>query len=104
MKLFLNGQKLHWRLKRKNGYKLGAPNAQFTNEMREKAILINKEKAYNNENNKRAKAMIEILLKNTSNCSKIARTLNENGFVTSHGKQFDCKSVKLIIKRYNLTA
>ena len=72
--------------------------------MREKAILINKEKAYNNENNKRAKAMIEILLKNTSNCSKIARTLNENGFVTSRGKQFDSKSVKLIIARYNLTA
>lgn len=90
--------------KKKNGFKLGAPNAQFTNEMREKAILINKEKAYNNENNKRAKAMIEILLKNTSNFSKIARTLNENGFVTSRGKQFDCKSVKLIIARYNLTA
>lgn len=90
--------------KKKNGFKLGSPIAKFTDEMRKKAIIVNKEKADNNENNKRAKAMIKSLLISTTNCSKIARMLNENKFVTSRGKQFDCKAVKLIIERYNLTA
>lgn len=88
--------------KKKQGFKLGRPNATFKKEWRELSYQVIKEKADNNENNKRAKSMIEALLKITSNKAEIARKLNENGFVTSKGSKFNPIQVIRIIKRYNL--
>ena len=88
--------------KKKQGFKLGRPNATFKKEWRELSYQVIKEKADNNENNKRAKSMIEALLKTTSNKAEIARKLNENGFVTSKGSKFNTIQVFRIIKRYNL--
>ncbi len=84
------------------GIKLGAPNAHFTSEQIKSASIARKQIALDNENNMRAKIMIEALLVNTSNCSQIARKLNENGFRTAKNSLFDCKAVKRIIERYNL--
>ena len=84
------------------GIKLGAPNAHFTLEQIKSASIARKQIALDNENNMRAKIMIEALLANTSNCSQIARMLNENGFRTSKNSFFDCKAVKRLIERYNL--
>lgn len=84
------------------GIKLGAPNAHFTLEQIKSASIARKQIALDNENNMRAKIMIEALLVNTSNCSQIARKLNENGFRTAKNSLFDCKAVKRIIERYNL--
>ena len=88
--------------KKKQGFKLGRPNATFKKEWRELSYQVIKEKADNNENNKRAKSMIEALLKITNNKAEIARKLNENGFVTSKGSKFNTIQVIRIVKRYNL--
>lgn len=88
--------------KKKQGFKLGRPNATFKKEWRELSYQVIKEKADNNENNKRAKLMIEALLKITRNKAEIARRLNDNGFVTSKGSKFNTIQVIRIIKRYNL--
>ena len=90
------------RAKKKQGVKLGAPNAKFTSEQIKSASIARKQIALENENNMRAKIMIEALLANTNNCSEIARRLNSNGFRTAKNRLFDCKAVKRIIERYNL--
>ena len=84
------------------GVVLGAPNAHFTLEQIKSASAARKQIALENENNMRAKTMIEALLANTSNCSQIAKKLNENGFRTAKNSLFDCKAVKRLIERYNL--
>ena len=88
--------------KKMQGVVLGAPNAHFTSEQIKSASIVRKQIALDNENNMRAKIMIEALLANTSNCSQIARMLNENGFRTSKNSFFNCKAVKRLIERYNL--
>ena len=90
------------RAKKMQGVVLGAPNAHFTSEQIKSASETRKQIALENENNMRAKIMIETLLVNTSNCSQIARILNENGFRTSKNSSFNCKAVKRLIERYNL--
>jgi len=90
------------RAKKMQGVVLGAPNAHFTSEQIRSASIARKQIALDNENNMRAKIMIEALLANTTNCSQIARMLNENGFRTSKNSLFDCKAVKRLIERYNL--
>lgn len=86
---------------KKQGRKLGNPNAMFTNENREHASLINKSLADNNENNKKGWLVVEALLKTTNNKSYIARVLNENGFRTSKGKLFSSVQVQRLIERYS---
>lgn len=90
------------RAKKMQGVKLGAPNAKFTSEQIKSASNARKQIALDNENNMRAKIMIEALLVNTDNCSEIARKLNANGFRTAKNSLFDSKAVKRIIERYNL--
>ena len=90
------------RAKKMQGVVLGAPNAHFTSEQIRSASIARKQIALDNENNMRAKIMIEALLANTTNCSQIARILNDNGFRTSKNSLFDCKAVKRLIERYNL--
>lgn len=88
--------------KKKHGYRLGNPNANFSLEQRKMAINAIKEKAYNNENSIRAKALIEVLLKEESSMTSIANILNDNGFKTAKGCLFTPVQVIRIIKRYNL--
>ena len=89
-------------VKREQGVKLGAPNAHFTKEQIFNASMVRKEIADNNQNNLRAKLMIQSLLASTNNNSEIARKLNENGFRTSKGMLFTSKQVNRIIERYGL--
>lgn len=88
--------------KKMQGVVLGAPNAHFTSEQIKSASIARQTIALENDNNKRAKLMISTLLETTSNCSNIARLLNENGFKTARNSSFDCKAVKRLIERYNL--
>lgn len=90
------------KIKKEQGYKLGRPNASFTNEQINKASIKRKKIAENNENIKRAKLMIAALIKSTKNKSEIARQLNDNGFRTAKDKLFDAKAIDRIIKRYSL--
>ena len=84
---------------KKQGVKLGAPNAKFTDEMRAKAHERKTSIAQSNTNNKRAICIIKEMINRTSNISEIARYLNDNGFKTSRGGNFSCIQVKRLIKR-----
>jgi DNA invertase Pin-like site-specific DNA recombinase len=69
----------------KQGLKLGTP-ANLTNEHRTKGVNAIKEKASNNEHNRRAKAYIERM--SGVSLQAIANSLNEAGFLTSRKKKF----------------
>ena len=91
-------------VKKEQGCQLGKPE-NLTGNM-EKAISnsrqTNQEKAANNPHNKRAVAMLKILVRETNNLSEMARTLNNEGFTTSRGGKFTAKQVSILINRYQL--
>lgn len=87
--------------KKNDGYKLGAPHATFTDDMRLKAIKVNKNKANNNINNRRAYIIIKSLTSENMSLRSMAKYLNENGFRTSKNALFTATSVSRLIKRYN---
>ena len=91
-------------VKKEQGCKLGKPE-NLTGNL-EKAISnsreTNRDKALNNANNKRAVAMLKILVRETNNLSEMARILNNEGFTTSRGGKFTAKQVSILIKRYQL--
>ena len=91
-------------VKKEQGCQLGKPENLMNNQA--KAIAnsrqTNKTKALNNPNNKRAVAILRSLVKNTSNMSEIARTLNKEGFLASRGGHFTSKQVSLLVNRYHL--
>ena len=90
--------------KRARGESLGKP--ENFKENQEKAIANSrktiKAKADSNPNNKRAVAMLRVLVKNTTNLSEMARVLNQEGFTTSRGGQFTAQQVKILLQRYNI--
>ncbi len=90
--------------KKARGVKLGKPENMINN--LEKAIhnsnSTNRQKALDNDNNRRAVAMIKVLVNQRLSLSEMARRLNCEGFVTSQGKPFKAWQVSVLIKRYNL--
>lgn len=90
--------------KKARGVRLGKPENLVNN--LEKAIsnssLTNRQKALDNDNNRRAIAMLKVMATQDLSLSEMARRLNEEGFVTSRGKQFTAWQVSVLLKRYNL--
>lgn len=84
-------------VKKAQGIKLGSPQ-NLTNASRELAIKSIKSKAVNNENNIRAKAMINLLKVQGFTLQAIANKLNASGFKTSKGGQFAPMQVKRLWK------
>jgi len=82
--------------KKEQGIKLGAPNATFSKEMILSASEARTNKALNNANNMRAKAIIN-QLKSNMNLNEIANYLNSNGFVTSRNCKFQAVTVKRLL-------
>lgn len=103
-KLIRERTKAALKVKKEKGYKLGKPENLLNN--MDKAIgrsrSTNQNKAKNNPNNKRAAALLRVLVGSTSNLSEMARILNNEGFVTSRGGKFTAKQVSILIKRYGL--
>ena len=93
-------------VKKEQGCQLGKPENLMRN--LDRAIAnsrkTNQEKALNNANNKRAVAIQRGLVNKTSNMSEMARILNAEGFLTSHGGSFSTKQVSLLLQRYNITS
>ena len=90
--------------KKARGIQLGKPE-NLTNNLdraidNSKRVIQNKAK--NNPNNKRAVAMLKVLVEQELSLSEMARRLNEEGFITSQGKKFTAWQVSVLIKRYNL--
>lgn len=90
--------------KKSRGCVLGNPEHLMDNHQKaiSNSIKTNKEKAANNPNNRRAIALIRILLEQGKSIQQIADTLNSDGFLTSGGKQFSYTTVYKLIKRNNL--
>lgn len=90
--------------KKARGVRLGKPENLVNN--LGKAIsnsnLTNRQKALDNDNNRRAIAMLKVMANQDLSLSEMARRLNEEGFVTSQGKQFTAWQVSVLLKRYNI--
>ena len=90
--------------KKSRGIQLGKPE-NLTNNL-DRAIENSRQtihkKANDNPNNKRAVAMLKVLIGQELSLSEMARRLNEEGFVTSQGKPFTAWQVSVLLKRYNL--
>lgn len=84
---------------KKKGKKLGSPQ-NLTREARKKGTLSRMKKALENENNRRATAMIVSMKKDNLSYRKIAENLNESGFVTSTGKKFSSSQVFTLYERF----
>jgi len=90
--------------KKARGVSLGKPENLVNNlgKAITKSNLTNRQKALDNDNNRRAIAMLKVLVTQDQSLSEMARRLNEEGFVTSRGKQFTAWQVSVLLKRYNL--
>lgn len=86
--------------KKEKGIKLGAPNANITNDMRFKAAEAIRDKADSNTNNKRAYTVISSLNEKNMSLQAIATYLNNNEFRTSKNCLFTPVAVSRLIKRY----
>ncbi len=84
---------------KKKGIRLGSPN-NLTDYSRMKAKEAIKAKAKNNDNNKRAIALIKSLREQGLSYNKIANKLNEAGYKTSRGNKFYSMSVKQLEKQF----
>lgn len=90
--------------KKAKGCRLGNPEHLLDKhqEAIEKSNQTNRQKALDNPNNKRAVAMLRILVGQGRTLKEMTETLNQEGFVTSKGYSFRPSQVYKLIKRYNL--
>ena len=90
--------------KKARGVRLGKPENLMNNLDRalENSKRAIRAKALDNDNNRRAIAMLRILAAQDLSLSEMARRLNNEGFVTSQGKKFTAWQVSVLLKRYNL--
>lgn len=90
--------------KKARGFKLGNPEHLLTKHKQaiQNSIKTCRAKADNNPNNKRAVAILRILVKENRSYSEMANILNQEGFVTSRGSSFTKSTVYKLIKRYKL--
>lgn len=90
--------------KKARGIQLGKPENLVNNlgKAISKSNSTNRQKALDNDNNRRAIAMLKVLSTQDLSLSEMARRLNEERFVTSQGKPFTAWQVSILLKRYNL--
>jgi DNA invertase Pin-like site-specific DNA recombinase len=60
----------------------------------------NSQKAFDNDNNKRASALIKAMVNDNKTFSEITKSLNNQGFKTSRGCQFQITQVQRIYGKY----
>lgn len=91
--------------KKAGGAKLGNPEHLLDKHRQavSKSNSTNRNKAKENQNNKRAVALLRGMVKQNLTLQQMADILNNEGFQTSQGYQFKPNSVKRLIERYNLT-
>lgn len=80
------------------GIKLGNPE-NMTVEARMKGLETRKQNALENENNRKATALIISMKKGGKTFAQITRELNELGFKTRTGKKFQQNQVQILYKR-----
>ena len=90
--------------KKSKGCKLGNPEHLLDKHMEAiaKSNETNRKKASENPNNKRAVAMLKILAAQGKTLTEMTDTLNNEGFVSSRGKEFRVSQVYVLLKRYKI--
>lgn len=83
------------------GVKLGAPNATFSQELRDKSLETRRENAKTNENNLRAYAYIESTLGLGLSLNYVASQLNKYKFPTAKGGTWSAVQVQRLIKLFS---
>ena len=86
--------------KRDRGESVGNPNAKITSEMRANSIASRKQDAKLNENNRKAYKLVSLLKEQGKSFAEISRELNESGYKTSNGKQWQIVQVQRLIALY----
>lgn len=86
-------------LKRK-GAKLGTPE-NLTEQARINSLQVRQEKAYNDENNRKAGALIVSMRGQGKSFYQITKELNKLGFKTRKGKIFQQNQVQILFNRYS---
>lgn len=84
---------------KKRGVKLGCPE-NLTNEARKISLQVRKQKALEDENSRKAGALIISMRKEGRSFYCITKSLNELGFKTRTGKKFQQNQVQILHKRY----
>ena len=88
--------------KKSRGYQLGK--AENLMNRHKQAIRnsnkTNSQKAIDNENNKRASALIQAMANDNKTFTEITKSLNSQGFKTSRGCQFQIVQVQRIYEKY----
>lgn len=84
---------------RNKGKKLGSPQ-NLTREAQKQGAEAMRQKALNNENNRKATALIVSLRETGKSYARIAQQLNDNGFKTSRGYTFSASQVMVLYDRY----
>ena len=86
--------------KRDRGESIGNHNAVITSSMRAKSIASRKQDAQLNENNRKAYKLVNLLREQGKSFAEISRELNESGYKTSNGKQWQIVQVQRLIALY----
>lgn len=86
--------------KRDRGERVGNHNAVITSSMRENSIASRKQDAQLNENNRKAYKLVCLLREQGKSFAEISRELNESGYRTSNGKQWQIVQVQRLIALY----
>ena len=86
--------------KRDRGERVGNPNATISKEMRANSIATRRTYAQLNENNRKAYKLASLLLEQDKTYTEIGRELNENGYKTPNGKQWQTVQVHRLIALY----
>jgi len=84
---------------KKQGKKLGSPQ-NLTAHSREISLQVRTQNAMMNENNRKAGALIIALHKEGKTFYQITKTINELGFRTRTGKNFQQNQIQILFKRY----
>ncbi len=86
--------------KKDRGERVGNPNATISNEMRANSITTRRTDAQLNENNRKAYKLASLLLEQDKTYTEISRELNDNGYTTPSGKQWQTIQVQRLISLY----
>lgn len=86
--------------KRDRGESVGNHNAVITNKMRTNSIVSRKQEAQLNENNRKAYKLVRLLRDQGKSFAYISRELNDSGYKTSNGKQWQIVQVQRLIALY----
>ena len=86
--------------KRDRGETIGNPNATISETMRTNSIASRRKDAQLNENNRKAYKLASLLVAQGKTVTEISRELNENGYKTPTGKQWQTVQVQRLMALY----